>query len=137
MSPEHLQAVGGESMGGTSRSRLIGASGHPKTSFSFLGRSVAGRRFDLVDQRFGHEPVLLGETISGLRLFPGALVVDATVGGGGHAAAILERTAPDGRLLGLDRDDEALAAAARRLEPFGARVRLVQASFGDLGVSSR
>jgi 16S rRNA (cytosine1402-N4)-methyltransferase len=129
-------------MGGTSRSRLSGAPGHPKTSFDFsrdvlhldvcYGRASAGRRFDLVPDAFSHEPVLLQESVTRLQLAPGALVVDATVGGGGHAEAILERTAPDGVLLGLDCDDEALAAAAERLNRFGARVRLVRASFGEL-----
>jgi 16S rRNA (cytosine1402-N4)-methyltransferase len=59
--------------------------------------------------------------------------VDGTVGGGGHAAAILERTAPDGRLIGLDMDDHALEAARRRLLPFGERARLLRASFRELG----
>lgn len=127
--------VGGESMGGTSRSRLTGASGHPKTFVPWpwmSGRAVAGRRFDLVKSGFSHEPVLLEETLSLLQPAPGSLVVDATVGGGGHAAAILERTAPDGRLIGLDRDDEALAAATERLASFGDRVHLVRASFREL-----
>jgi 16S rRNA (cytosine1402-N4)-methyltransferase len=86
-----------------------------------------------VSNRFAHEPVLLEESLSLLQPAPGALVVDATLGGGGHAEAILERTAPDGLLLGLDRDDEALAAAAARLGRFGSRVRLVRASFAELG----
>ena len=136
MSPEHLQAVGGEFMGGTSCPRLIGASGHPKTLFDssmLRGRTTIGRRFDLVSHDFAHEPVLLDEVLALLQPAPGALVVDATVGGAGHAEAILERIGPGGRLLGLDRDDEALAAASRRLAGFGERVRLVRASFGDLG----
>jgi 16S rRNA (cytosine1402-N4)-methyltransferase len=86
-----------------------------------------------LSNRFVHEPVLLEESLALLQLAPGALVVDATLGGGGHAEAILERTAPDGRLLGLDRDDEALEAASRRLARFGLRARLVRASFGELG----
>jgi 16S rRNA (cytosine1402-N4)-methyltransferase len=68
-----------------------------------------------------------------MALHPGAVVVDGTVGGGGHAAAILERTAPDGRLIGLDMDDLALEAARARLLPFGDRVCLVRASFRELG----
>ena len=60
------------------------------------------------------------------------LVVDATVGLGGHASAILEARS-DARLLGLDRDAEALALARRRLEAFADRLRLVHASYADLG----
>jgi 16S rRNA (cytosine1402-N4)-methyltransferase len=67
-----------------------------------------------------------------LELRPGSIVVDGTVGGGGHTAAILEHTAPDGRVLGLDLDEEAIAAAARRLETFGDRATLIQESFRNL-----
>lgn len=58
--------------------------------------------------------------------------MDATVGAGGHARALLE-SGPGIRLLGLDRDPDALALARGRLAPFGNRVRLVEANFGDLG----
>ena len=81
---------------------------------------------------FRHEPVLLQESLELMGLFPNATVVDGTVGGGGHAAAILERTAPAGRLVGLDRDEEALAAAAERLARYGERVSLIHASFRQL-----
>ncbi len=81
---------------------------------------------------FAHAPVLLDESLEWLALDPRSLVVDGTVGGGGHAEAILARSAPSGRLIGLDRDREALAAAARRLAGYGERVRLVHASFRDL-----
>jgi 16S rRNA (cytosine1402-N4)-methyltransferase len=81
---------------------------------------------------FTHEPVLLRESLELMGLFPNATVVDGTVGAGGHAAAILERTAPAGRLVGLDRDDEALARAGERLAGFGDRVQLIHASFRDL-----
>ncbi len=80
---------------------------------------------------FAHAPVLLEEILAWLAPRPGAIVVDGTVGGGGHAEAILERSAP-ARLIGLDRDPAALAAAARRLAAHGARVELVHASFRDL-----
>jgi 16S rRNA (cytosine1402-N4)-methyltransferase len=79
-----------------------------------------------------HVPVLLDETLEQLDLKPGAVIVDGTLGGGGHAAAILERTAPDGILIGLDLDPDAIREAGRRLAPFGDRVRLVQASFRHL-----
>jgi 16S rRNA (cytosine1402-N4)-methyltransferase len=82
---------------------------------------------------FSHRPALLEECLAALELQPGAIVVDGTVGGGGHAAAILERTAPDGRLIGLDLDAEAIRASQQRLESFGDRVTLIQQSFRDLG----
>jgi 16S rRNA (cytosine1402-N4)-methyltransferase len=81
---------------------------------------------------YRHVPVLLEEACGLLGLGPGKTVVDGTVGGGGHARAILERTAPDGRLVGLDVDAEALAAAQERLGPYGDRVRLVRSSFRHL-----
>lgn len=79
-----------------------------------------------------HVPVLLEESLAQLDLRSGAVIVDGTLGGGGHAEAILERTAPDGLLIGLDVDPDALREAGRRLAPFGERVRLVQASFRRL-----
>lgn len=84
-----------------------------------------------------HVPVLLDETLEQLDLKPGAVIVDGTLGGGGHAQAILERTAPDGLLIGLDVDPDALAEAGRRLAGFGERVRLVQASFRTLDEVAR
>ncbi|MEM7409288.1 MAG: 16S rRNA (cytosine(1402)-N(4))-methyltransferase RsmH [Myxococcota bacterium] len=81
---------------------------------------------------FAHRSVLQRESLEWLGLAAGANVVDGTVGGGGHAAAILEKTGPDGRLIGLDRDPDALAAATERLRPFADRVELVHASFRDL-----
>ncbi len=81
---------------------------------------------------FQHQPVLLNECLELLALKPGALVLDGTVGGGGHAAAILERTAPDGKLLGLDRDPAALAAAAQTLARFDSRAELIHASYRDI-----
>lgn len=86
-----------------------------------------------MNRRSRHQPVLVEETLSLLGAGPGTLVVDGTVGFGGHAEAILERTGPDGRLVGLDRDDVALRHARHRLAPFGERVELVRASFRDLG----
>ena len=81
---------------------------------------------------FHHVPVLLDESGEHLRLGPGATVLDGTLGGGGHAEAILDRTAPDGILVGLDRDPQALAASESRLARFGDRVRLVHSSFRRL-----
>jgi 16S rRNA (cytosine1402-N4)-methyltransferase len=75
--------------------------------------------------------VLLDEAIAWLAPKPGGLYCDATLGGGGHAAAVLERSAPDGRLVGLDRDPAALATAGSQLERFGDRVTLVHARFSE------
>jgi 16S rRNA (cytosine1402-N4)-methyltransferase len=78
-----------------------------------------------------HVPVMVAEVAEWLRPRPGARLVDATVGLGGHAAALLA-AAPDARLLGLDRDPQALAIAHERLASFGDRVALRRASFADL-----
>jgi 16S rRNA (cytosine1402-N4)-methyltransferase len=80
----------------------------------------------------GHVPVLLEETLELLAVRPGGLWVDGTLGLGGHAEAVLRRAAPDGRLLGLDRDQEALERARARLVPFGARVRLEHADYREI-----
>lgn len=82
--------------------------------------------------QFKHQPALLQESLSWLDVDPGDLVVDATVGGGGHAAAILERIAPDGRLIALDMDTEALDAAAQHLRRYDERTRFVHTSFRGL-----
>jgi 16S rRNA (cytosine1402-N4)-methyltransferase len=63
---------------------------------------------------------------------PGAVLVDGTVGMGGHAEILLEVMGPAGMLLGIDRDGEALGLAGQRLARFGAQVRLVRAGFGQL-----
>ncbi|MBC8447022.1 MAG: 16S rRNA (cytosine(1402)-N(4))-methyltransferase RsmH [Chloroflexi bacterium] len=79
-----------------------------------------------------HWPVLLQETIEGLALQPGKDFIDGTLGGGGHAEAILKGSAPDGRLLGLDADPEAIARCRGRLALYHPRVTLVHANFADL-----
>jgi len=83
-------------------------------------------------EEVNHLPVLLQETIEGLSVRPGGHFIDATLGGGGHAQAILEASAPDGRLLGLDADPEAIARCRKRLAPYGQRVVIVHANFADL-----
>ncbi|ABU57202.1 16S rRNA (cytosine(1402)-N(4))-methyltransferase RsmH [Roseiflexus castenholzii] len=95
---------------------------------------VLGAQFSVLSALdYHHTPVLLTETLAGLQPHPGGWYIDGTVGGGGHAAAILEATAPDGRLLGIDCDPAALAAAAARLAPYGERVTLVRGSFREIG----
>ena len=80
----------------------------------------------------GHVSVLLAQSLELLAVRPGGLYVDGTVGPGGHAAAILERSGPSGRLLGLDRDAEVLEGAGQRLLPFGARARLAHADYREI-----
>ena len=80
----------------------------------------------------GHVPVLLAETIVGLALKPGTICVDGTLGGGGHAEALLEATGPAGRLLGLDADPAAIERCQERLARFGERALLRQGSFRRL-----
>jgi len=102
-----------------------------------------------------HRPVLLDEVVRALEPRPDAVLVDATVGAGGHAEALLRALGEEGRLYGIDRDPHALALATERLSPFGRRfvpirgnhrdlVRLLRAAgafaadgiLADLGVSS-
>jgi 16S rRNA (cytosine1402-N4)-methyltransferase len=80
-----------------------------------------------------HEPVLCRETVASLACRPGGVYVDGTVGGGGHAQALLEQSAPDGLLIGIDRDRDALAASERRLRSFGPRKILVKGNFAQIG----
>jgi 16S rRNA (cytosine1402-N4)-methyltransferase len=79
-----------------------------------------------------HVPVLYQAVLAGLQPGPGSTFIDGTVGAGGHAAGLLAASAPNGRLLGLDRDPAALVIARQRLAEFGPRVRLVQASYTEM-----
>ena len=79
-----------------------------------------------------HAPVLVEEVLTYLAPRRGALIVDATIGEGGHAEAILRRITPAGRLIGLDRDASVLLRAEERLRPFGQNVTLHQADFGEI-----
>jgi 16S rRNA (cytosine1402-N4)-methyltransferase len=79
-----------------------------------------------------HVPVLRAEVLEVLQPRPGGRYLDATVGLGGHAEAILEASAPSGTLLGIDRDGEALALARERLAPFDSRVTLIRGRYEEL-----
>jgi 16S rRNA (cytosine1402-N4)-methyltransferase len=80
----------------------------------------------------GHLPVLAEEVLTMLAPASGSLQIDATLGGGGHTERILEATSPDGRLLGLDADEAAIARVLERLARFGDRLVLRQANFREL-----
>jgi len=79
-----------------------------------------------------HTPVLLGETINALAVQPGGRYIDCTLGGGGHAAAILEKSAPGGQLLGIDADPVALQIAGERLTIYGSSILLLNDNFVNL-----
>ena len=83
-------------------------------------------------QSYTHTPVLLKEVLRELLLGPGTRHVDGTLGGGGHAAAVLKAGAPDSWLGGSDRDGAALAAARERLAEYGGRCELRRADFSEL-----
>ena len=80
---------------------------------------------------FSHIPVLFNETIDSLRVKPDGVYVDCTAGGGGHAAAVLERLSPAGRLIAIDRDPDAIANLQEKFrdEP---RLTLVHGNFADV-----
>lgn len=82
--------------------------------------------------RFAHVSVLLEECLEQLAVRPGGRYADGTAGGGGHSRAILERCGPDGRLLAVDRDPEALAKARAVLAPYGERAVVVQGNYDAL-----
>ncbi|NKB67761.1 MAG: 16S rRNA (cytosine(1402)-N(4))-methyltransferase RsmH [Candidatus Latescibacteria bacterium] len=80
-----------------------------------------------------HVPVMLRECVEGVVSDPRGFYLDATVGGGGHSRAILQALQPPGRLIGVDRDAEALDRARQGLADFAGQVDLIEGRFGDLG----
>src|SRR5215212_9712331 len=90
-------------------------------------------QFSIQNSQFRHTPVLLSEVIAGLAPHSGGRYVDGTLGGAGHALAILAASSPEGLLLGIDADPSALAAASARLAIYAERATLVHGNFRDLG----
>jgi 16S rRNA (cytosine1402-N4)-methyltransferase len=85
-----------------------------------------------VDQDFAHKSVMTAEVLEALRPADGARVADGTIGGAGHAAAILAGISPSGWLYGCDRDGAAVEAAKARLAEFEGRFEIRQGNFADL-----
>jgi 16S rRNA (cytosine1402-N4)-methyltransferase len=81
---------------------------------------------------FLHKSVMLGEVLEALQPKPGSKYADGTIGGSGHAAAILRASAPDGWLFGMDRDETALAVARERLAEFEGRFELRRGNFAEM-----
>jgi 16S rRNA (cytosine1402-N4)-methyltransferase len=76
-----------------------------------------------------HTPVMVEEVMTFLKCEPSHTYVDATVGGGGHASEILKRSAPDGVVIGMEWDEDALSEARNTLMPFGDRVKIFRENF--------
>ncbi len=81
---------------------------------------------------FKHVPVLYDECIANLRIKPDGIYVDGTLGGGGHASGIAERLSKKGMLIGIDRDTDALQAAAERLSGYECGIELVHGNYADV-----
>lgn len=79
-----------------------------------------------------HEPVMTKQVVAALAVRPGGAYIDCTLGDGGHAVAILDASDPDGRVLGIDADPEAIVSTSRRLGAFGQRVIITNANFGTV-----
>ena len=84
-----------------------------------------------------HEPVMVAEVLDGLGVHPGGRYIDATVGLGGHAEAVLDAAQPDGALLGIDLDPHALSMAGERLAPFGDAVVLARGHHREIDSIAR
>ena len=78
-----------------------------------------------------HIPVLADEVVKIINPKPGENLIDGTLGGGGHSEVILEKTSPDGKLLGIDLDEEALKEGKRKLEKYSERIILKKGNFTD------
>ena len=85
-----------------------------------------------LDNATVHDPVLLREAVEHLDVRSGLVYVDATAGEGGHSLALLQASAPSGRVLGIDKDPLSLARAKKRLEPFGNRFTPASGNYADI-----
>ncbi len=81
---------------------------------------------------FEHKSVLLYETVDSLNIRPDGIYVDGTLGGGGHAFEVLKRLGPEGRLIGIDQDADAIRAATERLEQFKDKVTIVRSNYRNI-----
>ena len=81
---------------------------------------------------FKHYSVLRDETIEELHIKPDGIYVDGTLGGAGHSYEICKRLSDKGRLIGIDQDEDAIAAASKRLEEFKDRVTIVRSNYSDM-----
>lgn len=82
---------------------------------------------------FNHEPVLLKETIEALNIKENGIYVDCTVGGAGHSIEILKRVGPNGKLVAIDQDEEALITATKRLKDYKDQVYFIKCNYAYIG----
>lgn len=82
---------------------------------------------------FEHVSVMLSETVDGLNVRPGGIYVDGTLGGGGHSYEICKRLSGKGKLIGIDQDEAAIAAAGARLSEYGDMVTIVRSNYEQIG----
>lgn len=81
---------------------------------------------------FNHYSVLLNETIENLNIKPDGIYVDGTIGGGGHAYQVASRLSEKGRLIGIDQDADAIAAAGERLKEFGDKITIIRSNYANM-----
>lgn len=81
---------------------------------------------------FNHYSVLLKETIDNLNIKPDGIYVDGTLGGGGHAYQVASRLSEKGRLIGIDQDADAIAAAGARLQEFGDKITIIRSNYANM-----
>ena len=81
---------------------------------------------------FSHKSVLLNETIDALKIKPDGIYVDGTLGGGGHSYEICKRLSDRGRLIGIDQDADAIAAAGERLKEFGDKITIIRSNYANM-----
>jgi len=81
---------------------------------------------------FKHKSVLLEETIDNLNIKPDGIYVDGTLGGGGHAYQVASRLSEKGRLIGIDQDADAIAAAGERLKEFGDKITIIRSNYANM-----
>lgn len=81
---------------------------------------------------FNHYSVLLNETIENLNIKPDGIYADGTLGGGGHAYQVASRLSEKGRLIGIDQDADAIAAAGERLKQFGDKITIIRSNYANM-----